>query len=62
MLEKTKYLRTLTLAISYVVSKFGHPKSKKTEVPLPTTPKFLGAMKTYLTRFTYYHDKISIRG
>jgi hypothetical protein len=50
-LEKAKYSRALTLAISHVISKFEHKKSTKIEDPLPTTPNFLEAMETYHTYF-----------
>ena len=50
-LENTKYSRALSLAISHIVSKFEHRKSKKTEDPLPTTSNFQKAMETYHTYF-----------
>jgi hypothetical protein len=46
-LEKTKYSKAITLAIDYIVAKFEHRKSSKTEEPLPATSNFLEAMERY---------------
>jgi hypothetical protein len=50
-LEKTKYSKAITLAINYVVAKFEHRKSSKTEDPLCATSNFLEAMERYHTYF-----------
>jgi hypothetical protein len=50
-LEKTRYSKAITLAIDYIVAKFEHRKSSKTEDPLPATSNFLEAMERYHTYF-----------
>ena len=50
-LEKSKYLRAITLAIDYIVTRFEHRKSSKTDDPLPATSNFLEAMERYHAYF-----------
>jgi hypothetical protein len=48
---ENKYLKAITLAINYIIAKFEHSKSSKTEDPLPATSSFLEAMERYHTYF-----------
>ena len=50
-LEKTKYSRAITFAIDYIVAKFKHCKSSRTEDLLPATSNFLEAMESYHAYF-----------